>query len=502
MPVPFSYYVDITSGVGAGVNVGNRQLIARLFDDNALIPTNSQVTFADANDVISYFGSGSMEALRAEQYFGWVSKSNTSPQNLSFARWNSAASAPQIFGAKGAQALASYTSITAGSFSLTLGGVTNVLSGLNFSSDGSLAAVAATVQAAIRAETGGGAMWTGATVTWDSVNQRFDFTGGLTGTANVIVVAGTGGSDVAGQLGWLSATTILSAGAPVQTITQVLSTSAEANNNFGSFAFTATLDQAQIVEAATWNNTQNVMFMYSAPVTSSTAAAVAAATANIGGVTLTLDPQITGQYPEMLPMMILAATNYTQPNSTVNYMFQEFNITPSVFTSADAATYDGLNVNYYAQTQTAGQLLNLYQRGVMQGLPVDPADQNTYANEQWLKDAAGAAIMTLLLALNKVSANSQGVAQIHSILQGVINQALFNGTISVGKVLSQAQQLYITQITNDPLAWMKVQNQGYWVSVQIVPLVENNVTEYQANYTLLYSKDDVIRKVTGSDILI
>lgn len=502
MAISLKRYVDITSGVGAGVNVGNRQLILRLFDDNALIPTNSQIDFTTPDDVISYFGANTPESERAEFYFGWVSKNITSPQTLSFARWNSVASAPQIFGAKGAQSLASWTSITAGSFSLTLAGVTNVLSGLNFSSAGSLAGVAAVVQAAIRAESGSGAMWTGATVTWDSVNARFDFTGGVTGAADVDVVAGTGGSDCAGQLGWLSATAILSDGAPLKSITQVLSTSAGADNNFGSFAFVAALDQAQIVEAATWNKSEGVMFMYSVPVTAANAVALQAAAATIGGLSPTLDPQVSGEFPEMAPTMILAATNYNAPNSTQNYMFQTFNLTASVLTDTDADTYDALGINYYGQTQTAGQLLQFYQRGTMWGLPTDPLDQNTYANEMWLSDALGAALMTLLLAENKVSANTMGQAQILSILQGVVNQALKNGTISVGKPLTSAQKVFINNATNDQNAWLQVYNIGYWLNVVFVPVTVNNVTEYEAVYTLIYSKDDVIRKIVGSDVLI
>lgn len=502
MPVSFKYYVDITSGVGAGVNVGQRQLIARLFDDNPLIPTNSQVDFNSANEVINYFGANTIEALRAEQYFGWVSKEITQPRQISFARWNSAASAPQIFGARGAQSLISWQAITSGSFVLTMGASVFTLSGLDFSSAASLADVASIIQTAIRAETGGGALWTSAVVAWDATRQQFTLTGGVTGPAAIHVAAGSGGSDIAGQLGWLSALAVLSAGAAIQSITDVLTTSASANNNFGSFAFTATLTQDQIVEAATWNNAQNVMFMYSVPVTASTASAIQAAVAGIGGITLTLDPQISGEYPEMIPMMILAATDYNQANGTQNYMFQQFDLTPSVATDSAAQTYDNLRINYYAQTQTAGQLINLYQRGVMLGLAVDPADQNVYANEIWLKDAMGASIMTLLLALTKVSANAQGVAQITSIVQGVISQALLNGTISVGKILSPVQQAFITQLTNDPLAWKQVQNIGYWLDVVIVPLSVNGVTQYEIQYTLIYSKDDVIRKVIGSDILI
>ena len=116
--------------------------------------------------------------------------------------------------------------------------------------------------------------------------------------------------------------------------------------------------------------------------------------------------------------------------------------------------------------------------------------------------AAGAAIMTLLLSLSKVSANSQGRAQLFTIMQGVISQGLFNGTISVGKVLNDTQKLFISQITGDPLAWKQVQNIGYWLDIVFRDVVINGGTEKEAVYTLIYSKDDVIRKVEGSDILI
>lgn len=499
MAIKLNRYVDITSGVGAGANVGTRQLIGRFFDDNALIPTGTTITFDNADDVSSYFGSGSAEYKRAAFYFGWISKEVTSPQSLSFARWNSAASAPQIFGAKGTQALASWTSISAGSFTLTLGATTNTMSGMDFTGAVSLSGVAAIIQAAIRTKTG--TMWTAATVVYNASRGSFDFTGGTTGAAAISVTAGSGGSDIAAQLGWLSATAILSDGAAIQTITEVLSQSANADNNFGSFGFVATLTTDQITEAATWNDTQNNMFIYTVPCTANNASALSTALVDLSGVCLTLSP-LADEYPEMVPMMILAATNYLQRNSTQNYMFQIFSLTPSVTTDEDADTYDGLRINYYGETQTAGQIIEFYQRGTMMGIASDAVDQNTYANEIWLKDAAGAALMTLLLALTKVSANTTGKAQLLSILQGVINQALFNGTISVGKTLSEVQKLYITNITGDNQAWKQVQNIGYWVDVVFVAEVIDGTTQYKAVYTLIYSKDDVIRKIEGSDILI
>jgi hypothetical protein len=500
MAIKLTRYVDITSGVGAGANVGTRRLIGRFFDDNDLIPTGSFVEFDSADDVATYFGSDSLEYARAAFYFGWVSKELQIPPAMQFARWVSSDTEARIYGARGDQSVDDWTGITSGNFGLTIGGVANSMAGLNFSSAVSLADVAQVIETAINAKTG--TQWTAATVTWNATRKSFDFVSGDDVAATISVQEGTGGNDVADRLGWLSATAIISDGAVEQTIQEVLSESAAANNDFGSFTFTATLTQDQIEEAATWNDTQNNMFLYSVRCTSANASALSAALLDLSGVTLTLSP-ISTEYPEQVPMMIEAATDYTERNSTQNYMFQIFSLTPSVTTDADADVYDALRVNYYGQTQTAGQLIEFYQRGYMMGLASDALDQNTYVNEIWLKDAAGAAIMTLLLGLSKVPANKTGIALILNILQGVIDQALFNGSISVGKALTSVQKAYITNATGDPLAWKQVQNLGYWVSVRIETEVgPNNVTEYKAIYTLIYSKDDVIRKVEGRDILI
>lgn len=499
MAISIKRYIDIVSGVGAGADVGTRSLMGRFFSTNTLIPTGSFIEFDSADDVATYFGSTSEEYLRAAFYFGWTSKNISAAKKISFARWADAAVAPRIFGVKGAQSVSSYTSIASGSFTLTMGGVTNTMTGMNFSSALALSDVAAVIQAAIRTKTG--AMWTGATVVYNATRQSFDLVGGTTGAANISVVAGTGGSDVAGQVGWLSATTVLSEGAAIQTLTQVLSQSADASNNFGSFTFLPTLTQLQIVEAATWNNTRNNQFLYSVRCTSANANALSTALLGIGGVTLTLSP-ISTEYPEQVPMMIAAATDYASRNATQNFMFQQFNLTPSVKTDADADIYDALLVNYYGQTQTAGNLISFYQRGYMMGLSTDPKDQNTYVNEIWLKDAMNAAIMTVLLALSKISANASGRAQIISICQGVIDQALLNGTISPGKALDTSDKLFIGNATGDAKAWYQVQGIGYWIDVVIQKVVVDAVSQYKAVYTLIYSKDDVIRKVEGRDILI
>ena len=239
---------------------------------------------------------------------------------------------------------------------------------------------------------------------------------------------------------------------------------------------------------------------YIATISGTTSITMTAAATGAATETLTFTPL---QYPEMAPMMIEAATNYANPNSVQNYMFQLFpGLSPSVTTDALANAYDEVSVNYYGQTQTAGTQLSFYQRGLLQGPPTAPLDMTTYVNELWLKDALQVALMNLLLSLNQLPANSQGQAIALLTIQNVINQALINGTISVGKTLTASQISYIGGVTNDPNAWYQVQNSGYWVDCVISIIPASSPPQYQAAYTLVYSKDDTIRFVSGQDILI
>ena len=526
MAISLSQYVDITSTVGGSAAVAQRQLIGRLFTDNELLPPQSFIEFSNAMAVGNYFGFSSQEYLRALYYFGFVSKNATQPQLISFSRWVSAAIAPMIFGYPGTSAplvYTNFTSITTGSFKITIGGTQLSLTDLDFSAATSLADVAAILQTAIR--TGSGAVFTSATVAYVASpgyapdTGVFQMTGGATGANSISIQPGTSGVDISGLIGWYPAVVntngnispaigsgaIWAAGSAVETITETLTTSDGLSNNFGSFAFcvASPLDLAQNIEAATWNNALNVVYMFMVPCTAANVSAWSNDTTGlgaIGGCGMTVS-NTSGQYPEMLPMMILAATNYNAANSVQNYEFQmSASLTPSVTDDTTKESYDALSVNYMGQTQTAGQFVNFYQQGVLFGLSTDPLDMGTYANEEWLKNAAAVAIMNLLLTLPYISANAQGRSQILATLQSVINLGLLNGTISVGKTLTAAQIAEITSVTGDENAFYQVQTDGYWVDCVIQG--SGSPVVYEAVYTLVYSKNDVIRFVQGSHILI
>lgn len=501
MAISFKRYVDIVSGVGGGVGVRLRDLILRLFSSSTLVPTNTVIEMESADEVGSYFGTSSPEYLRAVFYFGFISKLITAPKKIAFSRWAEIAASARIYGAKKTFAVSQFTGISTGSFKLTLGSYTADVTGVDFTTALTLSNVASILQTAIQAVVAGGADWTAATVTYNATAQRFELVGGVVGAEPVAVEAAASGTPIASLLGWDS-TGVFSPGVDAEEPLDAFLASVQVSDNFGSFAFIGTLTAEQVAAVALQNDTYNVKFMYLVPIAEADAATYYAALSDLSGVATILSP-LSSEYPELLPAMVLAATDYNRRNSVQNYMFQLASLTPSVLTDAVADSMDASRVNYYGRTQTAGQFIEFFQRGIMMGLATDPVDMNTYANEMWLKDAAGAAIMSLLLSLARVSANTTGRGQLLAVLQGIIEQATFNGTISIGKPLNTVQKLYIGNLTGDPEAWQQVFRLGYWIDCVLESYVtQDGRTEWKAVYTLIYSKDDAIRKVDGSHVLI
>lgn len=509
MAISFTRYVNILSSVGGTPAVRTRELIARWFTVNPLVPTNTLIEFTTAAEVGDYFGTDSEIYKRAFFYFGWISKKNTRASKLGVARWANADTAAQIYGAKGTYTLAQFTGITAGAFTFHLNGANHTIAATNLSAAGSLAAVAAAIQAAMRTVLL--PLVAPLTVVFDATRGSFNFDGhDTTGDPNPISIT-DGAQTLAAALGWTTGA-ILSDGVQAQSITDILTASVTASNNFGSFNFTDDADMTldDVTEAAVWNAAQNVDFQYSQSVAAADASTWSAALINTAGVELTLQGP-AGEWHELCPEVLLASTPYNRRNAVRNYMFQQFpQLTPTVGNDTDADLYDGLRINYLGVTQEAGNLLAFYQRGVMMGNSTAPVDMNVYANEQWLKDAAAAALMNLFVAVDEVPANPNGRATLIATLMGVIDSsapdgvgAVQNGVISVGKTLTQLQITVISEDSGDADAWRQVQTIGYWLDVEFEQEeTDDDRVETNAIYTLIYAKDDVVRKVTGSHILI
>lgn len=511
-------YVDITSGVGGGAGVRTRQLILRIITTNTLLAPGQIKEFETADDVLTFFGDSSEEYKRAVRYFGFISKSVTAPQLISFSRWVDVAVPPQVRATTAPATLAALKAISAGSMQFDIDGVTTDVTAIDLSAATDLTNVATLLTAKV-ATIVNNPVLSNSTFQYDTGSQRYSWTGGQ---STVTVKFNNGGSnDVAAMIGLASTDAIVTAGQAAESPVDAISKSAGQNNNFGSFLFTygsgISADPDATTEIGQWNKAQNNMYMFlvgieqkwltetevedpSSRVSQYKGLSGLAVTALVNGIANQANPT----FDEQIPGEILAATDYTSQNATQNYMYYQFSDRVATVTDDEMADwYDKNRFNYIGRTQTAGQLLEFYQRGTLGGGATDAVDMNVYANEMWLKDYLSAQYLSTFLSLPTVPANDIGEAMLIAVMQGGVDQAKFNGVISAGKDLNVQQQLYISQITGDKTAWHQVQTLGYWFNIRFLSRVTTDGrTEYYAKYILVYSKDDAVRAVEGQDVLI
>jgi hypothetical protein len=288
-----------------------------------------------------------------------------------------------------------------------------------------------------------------------------------------------------------------------KTYSQLFEEIYQASNNFATFVLLGLTDSTEIATLANYVALNYPSeFMMVVPVTSSNYSTIQAATANINGVSLELcgSDEDTGKFNFVLPMAITATTDYNKENGTVNYMYiTDNNMAVVVDNDNTAEQYDEVKVNYYGRTQQAGQKLAFYQNGVLQG---NYQDQNIYVNEIWLKDALTTKFLNYMLLTSNWYANKAGQAIGQGLVVDIIERAKLNGTITTEKEISEADKVYIYNVTADENAWRQIYQLGYYLITSITKVTINNQETYQFNYTLLYSKGDSIKKVEGQNILI
>lgn len=501
MPISQNKYVSITSSQGGETAASRKDLILRVFTENELFPTGTVLEFTGAEAVSNFAGAASDEAKLASAYFGWVSKQTAKPKKISFMRYAKTAAKPYLRSTCDLAALAELKSVTNGSMTISMGGVNYEIKALSFADAVSYSDIAQAIQTEIVKNSDGGTLWTGAVVTFDAENSSFKLEGGEAGD-NVITYAfaGTEGDDIASLIGWTAAKdAVVSNGVNASGIKDTLNNSVNISNNFASFAFLSDISAQDLEAIGAFCDEQNNEYMYVFDVDSVNYSELIAVAGKHSGMCANyLDK--TDEIPAyLMPATILAATNYDKVNGTVNYMYQQF-AQQAVAVDDDelANKLDALKINYNGQTQKSGTKLEFYQDGYL----ADGTDIGVYANEIWLKDAMKTSVLNLLIALDKIPANTDGISLLEGSLQEVISEAKNNGTISVEKELTSEQKAYITQYTGDDAAWQTVYLNGYTLSVDLKQDNSNGKTMYVAEYALLYSKGDSIRKVEGAHTLI
>ena len=508
MTIPVTKYVAITSAAVQSSEMTRKDLIPRILTTNPLLAVNTVYEFTSSSDVKTLLGSSSAEYLIASEYFGWISKTAEQAEKISFMRYSFDALAPFMYSTISLTPLATFKAITDGSVVINLGGTSYTITGLDFSEITAYADIASILQTALRANEDGGELWTSATVEYDSSNSCFILTGGITG-ANEIAYASAAdeGTDISNLIGFDSAAQpVLSEGTDDMEISDILDKTIDISTNFLTIGFTdpeAAIDNLAAIGA--WINEQNNNYRFCFDVSSSNYAEAIETASSYEGMTANynINYGIEGVNPAWLMSAILpATTDYDAKNGVKNYMFQVFDEQAvSVGVDDDGTLYqtlDNLCINYNGQTQKSGKTTAFYQNG----FNADGTDSAVFDNEAWLKDAITTDMLNAFLGLDYISADSDGIAVLTAVLQNNCEEALNNHVFSKGKTLDTTQKAYINQLTGDKNSYLEVQNNGYIFDVDITSETSGSAEIYAGEYTLIYLKNDVIRKVSGKNILV
>lgn len=493
MAISQNKYINIVSAVGGTETVRQRDLMGRVFTTNYLAPVGQVIEFTGGSiialeNIGDYFGITSDEYKFAEKYFQ-PNKKGVAPQKISFAGYKpSGSTRAMVIGVRNVK-LSDIQAVTTGTLAFSVNGTDYSYSNINMSIVTSFADVEALLTNTMINDSV-------AQVIYDSTTNRFRIET-LSGGDDVVISPATG--SVAELLGWTEGVGIVVEGNDGGTAVETVADSAGLSNNFLSFCFIGTtLSNSDIVELAEWTSAQNVKYMFSLGVNPTNAETIQGLVSSYDGVALTLD--IYDEMAEFMPMSRIASIDYTKPNAAISMFYQQFNgVKASVNKTSVAQDYDALRVNYYGATSQAGEDVLFYQNGVLQG---SITDMGVYANEAWLKDAFVTKILNLRLGLDTLPANNVGVGLVLASMMDVINLSLYNGVTLPGKTLSSTQKAYITQLTGDSDAWMKVQGNGYYLSADLVKYTEDNVEKYKVSFLYVYSKGDSINYVDGRDIMI
>jgi len=498
MSINISRYIRIASTVSGATAVNAQKLVGRRFTTNPLLRAGEVISVirGGAED---FFGADSEEAQFARQYFGYISPAPASQaESLQFASWVDVPRAATIVG-KSPSPLNSIQTITAGHMKVVWDGNDYVINSIDLSGATDFISAASIVENALDAVKGGNPVLQ---VTYNTDEDRFELVCAQTGKGDIEIVPYNDSNDIAAALGLANGDVFN--GAAGESALEAFQRAEGISDSFGSASFGSDVGINMAAALSDYVAGNNVKYVIYWPVKDK-AEAQTWSDKFIGvastGLVLNGTP---GEYKEALLQAIQAATDYERRNASINFMFRQNQVvfTADVTTDSDADYYDALRVNYYGETATAGQRIAFMQRGVLCGGVSAPTDIGVHSNEQWLKAYIKARLMSLLLGVNKIPANLDGKGMVLGIVQGGIDKAIFNGTILIGKSLTEVQKAAVYQATGDDLAWHDIETNGYWMDANVVVESNNGTEDYKVVYIIFYAKGDSVKAISGSHNLV
>ena len=381
-------------------------------------------TYTGIEGVAGDFGLDAPEYAAAELFFSQTPR----PSILQIGRWLQSSVPAMLRGGLLPDATAtSWTGITDGTFRLTVGGVEQTVTGLDFSGVSNLNGVAAVIDADLAPH--------GAACRWDG--QRFVVSTTATGAAASLgyLSAGTGdGTSIAGLLGLTPETALPPvAGADAESPVECVAALADLSGDWYGCSFADTgLSVADHVAVSAFIEASSKSRVYGVTVTDPRVLD-ATFTEDVASRLVALKRKRTLVAYSRNPYAVVSAmgraftVNFSANASTITLKFKQLpGIEAEGLTETQARALEAKRCNVFAayDNDTA-----IFQEGVMSG--------DAYFDEihglDWLQNAVQTEVWNLLYqSKTKVAQTNGGVNQILTRIEAVFGEAVRNNLIAPG----------------------------------------------------------------------
>ena len=394
-------------------------------DSNVINGRDRIRTYVDLESVAEDFGTSAPEYLSASLYFGQTPR----PNQLMIGRWLRTATAGLIQGGiltTAEQAMANWTSITTGSFKISIDGVEQSVTGLDFSAATNLNGVASEINTVL----------TGATAAWDG--SRFVITSATTGASSSVgyASAAASGTDISAQLKLTSATALVPVpGYDAETPVECATALANLSGMWYGLTFAAStmptddqaVDVAAFIQGASitriFGFTETDTRVLDAAWTTDMASRLKALNYTRSFVTYSAN-----KYAVASMFGRAFSVNFSANRSTITLMYkQEPGVVAELLTETQAQTLKAKRCNVFVQYQNDTAII---QYGVMSG--------QAYFDEihglDWFTDALQTALYNLLYqSKTKIPQTDAGQNQLVNTASNVCAEAINNGLVAPGQ---------------------------------------------------------------------
>ncbi len=394
-------------------------------DSNVIDGSERFRTYVDLESVAGDFGTSAPEYQAASLYFGQSPR----PQQLMIGRWIRTATAALLKGGiltTAEQALSNWTTITTGSFKITIDGTEKTVTGLNFSAVTNLNGVASAINAVL----------TGGTVAWDG--SRFTVTSATTGTTSSVGYASVAatGTNISGLLKLTSTTALAPVpGYAAETPVQAVAVFANQSGMWYGLSFAAStmptddelIAVGEFIEGASITRIFGVTETDTRVLDATYTDDLATRFKNLG-YKRTCVQYSPNKYAICSLMGRAFSVNFAANRSTITLMYkQEPGVVAELLSETQAQTLKAKRCNVFVKYQNDTAII---QYGVMSG--------QAYFDEihglDWFADALQNAEYNLLYqSKTKVPQTDAGQNQLVTVAANVCQEAINNGLVAPGQ---------------------------------------------------------------------